>query len=160
MAEILDSPVCSVFRSFWYLFSLSLASHLVNRCRKLCYFFHTVCVKGPTPLRHGRTCEILLALENGNFHGCLPATSVKILSIQYFNVPHHLATDSRRICTRCILFPANDLSTDDEPVGPSLIRVRLFSISYHLTPLHALRLYAPYVTHLFVYIRRSTLLPF
>lgn len=77
-------------------------------------FIYTVCVKGPTPLRHGRTCEILLALENGNFH-CYPrATSAKILSIQYFNVPHHLATDSRRVCTRCILFPASDLSTSDD----------------------------------------------
>lgn len=120
-------------------------------------FFHSVRMKGPTPLRHSCVCWILLALDKGNFHN-YSRTFEKTLSIQYFNVSYHLATDLHRMCilhTQCILFPADDVAgVDDEPAG---------FVSDHFrsrTTWRCFPSYAPYVTHLFACILWSTPLPF
>lgn len=114
-------------------------------------FFHTVRMRGPISSRHtvafaefSLRMGISIAIRGPSKYEDL------IYSIFQYAVP-----PTTIVCT---LFPASDI-VDDEPVGSPLIRVRLFSISYHLMQLHALRLYAPYVTHLFACIRRSTLLP-
>lgn len=163
LAEILASPVSLLRFPTLFIFSpppFSVpALHLVNQCRKSCYFFILSVVKGADPFYIAIVfAKSFFVLKKRNLSLFALVSSAKISSIQYLNVPIPLVLSIRVAYINTMRFISGQQRCYRRQARPHLIRVRPLSISYHLTSFHALCLHAPHVAYLFVSIHRSSCL--